>query len=325
MPTMAGNHRTGKKRRSGDKVHYDIIGDIHGHADALRRLLTKLCYRDDVEGVFRHPDRKAIFVGDYIDRGPQQRQALQIVRRMCDAGAAHAVMGNHEFNAIGWSLPDGKGGFLRAHSPRNAHQHAQFLREFPEGSEIYSDAISWFRKLPVWLEVSGLRIIHACWHEPSQAVLAACLDGGCRFHDDGLRTALTRGSEAYRAAEILLKGPEQKLPSGMHFADKDGFRREEIRLRWWDSNATTFRNAAIGFEDRAHELPEEELPCDYKCTRGPPVMFGHYWLTGEPTLTGLSAACLDFSVAKGGYLTCYRWSGEEKLRADHLVSVPAAE
>jgi calcineurin-like phosphoesterase family protein len=80
---------------------YDLVGDIHGHADALHRLLGKLDYAE-VEGVFRHPERQMIFVGDFIDRGPQQREVLRIARSMCEAGLARAVMGNHEFNAIGW-------------------------------------------------------------------------------------------------------------------------------------------------------------------------------------------------------------------------------
>jgi hypothetical protein len=42
---------------------YDLVGDIHGHADALHRLLHKLDYAE-VKGVFRHPERKMIFVAD---------------------------------------------------------------------------------------------------------------------------------------------------------------------------------------------------------------------------------------------------------------------
>jgi hypothetical protein len=49
--------------------HYDIIGDVHGHADALRRLLAELGYAE-VQGAFRHDARKAIFVGDLVDRDP---------------------------------------------------------------------------------------------------------------------------------------------------------------------------------------------------------------------------------------------------------------
>jgi hypothetical protein len=92
---------------------YDLIGDIHGHADALRRLLTKLGY-SEVDGAFRHGSRKVIFVGDFVDRGPDQREVLRIARNMCEAGTATAVLGNHEFNAIAWATPNDDGGFLNA-------------------------------------------------------------------------------------------------------------------------------------------------------------------------------------------------------------------
>lgn len=64
---------------------YDLIGDIHGHADELTALLSELGYHAD-RWVFTHPRRKVIFLGDYIDRGPQIRQVLEIVRGMCDRG-----------------------------------------------------------------------------------------------------------------------------------------------------------------------------------------------------------------------------------------------
>jgi hypothetical protein len=54
-----------------------------------------------------------------------------------------------------------------------------------------------------------------------------------------------------------------------------------------------------------------------------PVLFGHYWMQSEPTITNSRAACLDFSVARSGYLTAYRWSGERELSSYHLVYVPA--
>ena len=95
---------------------YDIIGDIHGQADKLEALLRTLDYRDTA-GAWRHPERQAIFVGDFLDRGPAQVRAIDIARRMVDAGVALAVMGNHELNAIAWHTPDAKhrGDFLRPH------------------------------------------------------------------------------------------------------------------------------------------------------------------------------------------------------------------
>jgi hypothetical protein len=53
------------------------------------------------------------------------------------------------------------------------------------------------------------------------------------------------------------------------------------------------------------------------------VFFGHYWLKDRPEITAPNAACLDFSVAKQGYLTAYRWSGELNLTKNSLVAVPA--
>ena len=67
----------------------------------------------------RHSERTMIFVGDFIDRGPDQREVLRIVRSMCEAGAAKAVMGNHEFNAIGWATRGDGDRFLREHSCKN--------------------------------------------------------------------------------------------------------------------------------------------------------------------------------------------------------------
>jgi hypothetical protein len=212
---------------------YDIIGDIHGHADALSRLLIKLDYQE-VGGVFRHDTRKVIFVGDFVDRGPHQREVLRIARNMCEADTASAILGNHEFNAIGWATPDGNGDFLRPHSDKNLKQHREFLQQLGEGSPEYDDAIRWFRGLPVWLELPNLRIVHACWHEPSRVALKPYLDSRNCFTEAGLQEALQRDSNAYAAAEILMKGPEQPLPPGMSFLDKDGHKRREVRLKWWD-------------------------------------------------------------------------------------------
>ena len=148
-------------------MSYDIIGDIHGHADALKALLHSMDYRE-TKGVWQHPDRKAIFVGDFIDRGPKQVESLEVVRGMVNDGYAQAVMGNHEFNAIAWFLPnpDQPGEFLRPHhSPKygdkNFAQHKAFLEEV-NGTPRHKEIIDWFLTLPLWLELDDIRVVHAC-------------------------------------------------------------------------------------------------------------------------------------------------------------------
>ncbi len=83
---------------------WDIIGDVHGHCSKLVSLLSRLGYQK-ASRTWHHPrGRKAIFLGDLIDRGPEQIQAVKLVRGMVEAGEALCIMGNHEFNAIQYQL-----------------------------------------------------------------------------------------------------------------------------------------------------------------------------------------------------------------------------
>jgi protein phosphatase len=78
--------------RKFDHGPFDIIGDIHGCFDELHALLTKLGY---VEG--HHPEgRKAVFLGDLVDRGPKIPEVLKLVMNMTASGDALAVPGNHD-------------------------------------------------------------------------------------------------------------------------------------------------------------------------------------------------------------------------------------
>src|SRR3954454_18200128 len=107
---------------------YDLIGDIHGHADELAQLLETLGY-EKAQGAYRHPERKVIFLGDFIDRGPKIRQVLEIVRPMIEEGKALAVMGNHELNALAFHTEDSKcrGTYLRNRDNKNIRQHCQTI------------------------------------------------------------------------------------------------------------------------------------------------------------------------------------------------------
>ncbi len=79
---------------------FDIIGDIHGCFDELHSLLTKLGYEiTPLNGSYqvRHPEaRKAVFLGDLVDRGPKIPEVLKLVMSMTGSGTALAVPGNHD-------------------------------------------------------------------------------------------------------------------------------------------------------------------------------------------------------------------------------------
>jgi protein phosphatase len=85
---------TDKRREAGP---FDVVGDVHGCLDELIELLGLLGYRPDPEAGMRHPEgRRAIFVGDLVDRGPKVVEAVALVRRMVAAGQAFCVPGNHD-------------------------------------------------------------------------------------------------------------------------------------------------------------------------------------------------------------------------------------
>lgn len=79
---------------------FDIIGDVHGCFDELIELFRNLGYSVDVtcgSTIVTPPDgRKAIFVGDLVDRGPKISQTLRMAMAMVTAGTALCVPGNHD-------------------------------------------------------------------------------------------------------------------------------------------------------------------------------------------------------------------------------------
>jgi hypothetical protein len=313
-------------------MNYDIIGDIHGHADALEALLADLGYRK-TRRAWRHSGRRALFVGDFIDRGEKQRESVELIRRMIDAGSAEAVMGNHEFNAIAWFLPDPDcpGEFLRKHfsarrGDRNRRQHQAFLEEV-EGTPLHEEFVRWFLGLPLFLDLPELRVIHACWHPAALDHLRPHLSAD---HVLKLETMVPASREpeddaekdgpeltVFKAVEAVLKGIEIPLPASCAYRDKDGHERNRVRVRWWDKDAGDYRRAAILPDEARVRLPERPVPSrariGYDSVK--PVFIGHYWLSGAPALLSDKVACVDFSVAKGGKLVAYRWDGEPALDA----------
>ena len=88
--------------RSSEHGPFDIIGDVHGCYDELVSLLTKLGYEiaEDGWGATHPEGRKAVFLGDFVDRGPKTPAVLRLVMRMVASGSALCVPGNHENKLI---------------------------------------------------------------------------------------------------------------------------------------------------------------------------------------------------------------------------------
>jgi hypothetical protein len=309
-----------------DVTSYDIIGDVHGCADKLMGLLELLGYSVK-DGAYRHSERQAIFVGDLIDRGPQQVETIEVVRAMIDAGTAQIVMGNHEFNAISFATPNPEipGEFVRRHSDRNYRQTEEFLEQVQLKPGMYLDAIEWFKTFPLSLDLGSIRIVHACWYDQAIEAVKQWIDPGAPMSTEFVVAANQKGTPQHEAIEVLLKGPELDLKryGQAGFFDKDGHLRRGARIRWWDSSAATLRQLAEipGDANSEHGKPYPKLP-KTECTEEMayeyhgdlPVFFGHYWRTGKPNLAGEKTVCVDYSAVKGGPLVAYQWDEGDDLK-----------
>lgn len=301
----------------------DLIGDIHGHADELKNLLQTLGYTES-KGIYSHPERKVVFVGDYIDRGPKIRETLEIVKAMVDSGNAIALMGNHEYNALCFHFQETEGGHLRKHLIKNIIQHYETLKQFHNNQKEYEDYLEWFKSLPLYYESEKFKAVHACWDNKTIDYLRKTLVKD-RLTDELIYQSVKKGTELNEAIDQTLKGKELKLPEGFFFFDKDGTKRTEIRTKWWeDPSAMTYKSISVESIDNLPEQPidlSQLESLDYYDPNDKMVFFGHYWLKDEPSLYKENVCCLDYSVAKGGKLVAYRLNEENILDSKNLIYV----
>lgn len=311
-------------------MSYDVIGDVHGQYQLLKKLLIRLGYVYQ-NGSWRHPEqRQVIFLGDLIDRGPEPCKVVDTVRDMMEAGSARCIMGNHEFNAIRWTMrdPNCPDTFLRKHTEKNYKQHSATLEDMKENSRHHKEYVDWFKKLPLWLEIDNSRFVHACWDEDSISELRREAKEGVVQSDDFFIQASRNGTALKAAMERICTGIEVPLPNGITFLDKDGNKRENVRIRWWlnEDKEQTWRNLAILDEKALSSIPDTPVPSEYRqiYSHQSPIFIGHYWLPPHAPKEPLTpyVACLDYSAGAGGPLVAYRSNtGQQVLDKKDFVSV----
>jgi hypothetical protein len=254
----------------------DIIGDIHGELKALTSLLKKLGY--DHNG--SHADkRKLVFVGDLIDRGPDSPGVLRLVKRLVDSGNAQCITGNHELNAVRDQKEQNRSGEGWWYGRKEAGYQSVIV----DPDEKERILLPFLRGLPGAVEREDLRVIHACWHDPSVEKLrtTSTVIEAFKEEEKELRPKLKKMGEKLRTMWIergltseILKNPQRKVEfipelaafdeanqmgnavkvatSGMELAAEESFYasgkwRMVRRFPWWNQY------------------------------EGPPVIVGHYW------------------------------------------------
>ena len=300
---------------------YDIIGDVHGQAALLKKLLLKLGYEKSENGYF-HAKRKAIFVGDFINRGPEIRKTIRLIRKMVKNGNAFAILGNHEINAILFHLKDKSGKPLIKESRKNYLSLFKTINEFSTYPDEWEKHLQWMRRLPLFLELKGIRIVHACWSDSAVEVVKLALN------EERGRKSIFREyyknpkSELSKSINILTKGINLTMPGDLKVVNNKGVVPREFRLCWWKNpDGKTFRE--MSFESKyklpAYTVPKEIIPETFFYSENEPIIFfGHYCRANGPHIINTNLCCVDSCVSGAKLLTAYSWNGEKVLNKKNL-------
>jgi hypothetical protein len=302
---------------------YDIIGDLHGYADQLKKLLQKMGY-SSLNGTYSHPERKAVFVGDFINRGPKIQETVVLVRKMVESGSAYAILGNHELYAILYYLKDTEGKYLKKRIQKYQLQINQTLADFASNKADLKSHLKWFRTLPLYLDFGDIRIVHACWDEQNISLLKATLTEP-KISKTLLREIALNESRFAQGFWETVKGIDFQIPRNLLVFDDDGRPHRTFRMKWWaNPEGKTFKDVSL---ESRFELPAYTIPPEIVKSRSnypendPIVFFGHYSLVDRSGILQSNMCCVDAGVSRSGKLLAYRWEGEQILDESHVVTV----
>lgn len=258
----------------------DIVGDVHGEHDALTRLMRRLGYAPDGH----HADgRRLVFVGDLTDRGHDSPAVVRLVRELVERDRARCLVGNHELNVLRDDPKEGNGWAFEAdHDWDSGH-----FGRYEKASEAERREFrKFFASLPLALERSDLRLVHACWHEDSLAALKSLPPGWTvaeifdRYEAENEHHLHSSGLSSKAAAEKsrwshALKNPEGKPEMLLDLARADERRQMGNPIRVLTSGvervgkAPFFSSGQWRFVDR--------VPWWNEYTDDVAVVVGHYW------------------------------------------------
>lgn len=304
---------------------YDIVGDIHGHAELLKKMLTGWGYIKSPGGYY-HPERKVVFTGDFINRGPEIRKTVKLIRNMVENGNALAIAGNHEINAIQHSLKAKIGDKkLTDLVRRNDMAHFKTLDEFSKFPDEWKSHLKWMRTLPFFIETENIRIVHACWADEAVEVIRQIIPPGKIKKRIYREIQNEPGSVLSKNINILTKGVDFVFPHDLKVMNNKGTYPRSFRLRWWeDPRDRTFEEMSFEskFELPAISIPKELTPsCFVYPDDAPLLFFGHYCRYDGPFVIKANLCCVDSCVAGSKVLTGYRWEGETSLDEGNLVQI----
>jgi bis(5'-nucleosyl)-tetraphosphatase (symmetrical) len=245
-----------------------FIGDVQGCAEELRELLGRAHER--------HPGFEAWWVGDLVNRGPDNLGALRLVRKLVDAGRGHYVLGNHELALL-----------MTAAGLRE-------LRPLDSFGDVLgaSDAAGWLE----WLRRRPLLVRGQLGSQRFALLHAAA-------HPDW---SLDELEQRVRRIEARLAAPDRREAIQLLAADPASDPDRELLGRITQCRSVTRAGRW------SPEVPGGELEAWHArwSARGHDycVVYGHWALQGlhvAPRLRGLDTGCVHHGRGRDGLLTAW--------------------
>lgn len=293
----------------------DVIGDVHGESRLLQDLLSTLGYRQ-VQGVWQHPERQVVFVGDLIDKGPDAAGVLVMIKSMVDVGSARVVVGNHELNllrsvyeeALDLRSADFADALMACLLNHSFYDYPRLAEAFVDQPDLLAELFGWLQQQPLWLDQPGFRAVHACWDD--EAIQCLQQAGIRSLSDAALDSCIQKHNPVYYALDLVVAGCQH---TPLAHPDKRGFRTRRQRVRWWPEPLEDYESFEL-------PLKREIAPVQQASA---PVFFGHYSLrqTAGLQLVSEQQVCTDFGVAYGGPLVCYQHQMDAALDSRCFVAV----
>jgi protein phosphatase len=166
--------------RKWDHGPFDIIGDVHGCYEELVELLERLGYKMAADGAVPPLGRKAVFLGDLVDRGPMAPQVVELVRAMVTVGHALCVPGNHDVKFV--RAARGRKVQLTHGLARTVEQYA--LRESVYSGELVAAADFLDQLISHYvLDEGRLVVAHAGLTQPLQGRSSGMVREFCLYGD----------------------------------------------------------------------------------------------------------------------------------------------
>lgn len=290
----------------------DFVGDIHGNYHKFSQLLKLLGYEwnNELKTFTHHENRKLCILGDFINVGLENGKVLETLYSMQQQNQIYIIAGNHEyFLALLYIKTYNNKSAFWYYMQRN---YFTLYQEFTNKRELFYQYLDWICELPIFIEFGHVKAIHGMWDDSIIHKIR-----GINTVGNIIKIAATQ-NDLKDAVNRLLIGIIHK------YRPQSDANTIFFRYRWWDYD----KNLPLQnmFIHKSETFPLEELQhVDLNSIKthidNYVIFFGHYNLQGYPYLTHPLRCCLDFGGAKGGFLTAYRWDGEDTLHESKLVWV----